>query len=418
VGNWVASNPRWNDGTPITWTWYGVEIYGGEGNDTITGGASVDFLKGEGGSDNISGGDNPASVNVPDLRGIDTVISPFNAYGDIPRGNAREVIDGGDGNNTLKGEGGDDYVYAAGVGENNVEGGWGNDLIRTGDGKDTIYGNWGNDTIFAGNGDNKVYGGDGADSITTGTGADYVEGNEGDDTISTDGGADKVYGGSGNDNISTGDGDDWINGGSGADVINAGTGIDLIDYSDSGAVVIDLMKEGPLTQSGGDAQGDQLTGIENVNGSAYGDTIRGNDLANEIWGNGGADFLYGREGDDKLHGGAGDDYISGGEGNDTLWGDDGADSLFGDGGDDTLYTEFANGMLQDRKLYTGDSVQGDTIRITGTKVGPSGPNGLYTATDMALTYANQNAALRSFGKFTRKPLGDLDIAWDTVMFDM
>jgi Ca2+-binding RTX toxin-like protein len=393
VGGWVASNGRTTPTTPITWTWYGVEIYGGEGNDTITGGSSVDFLKGEGGSDTISGSDNPASVNVPDLQGFDTVNSPFNAYSDIPRGNAREVIDGGDGNNTLNGEWGNDYIYASGAGANSVYGGWGDDLIRTGDGNDTIRGDWGNDTIYAGNGQNSVYGGDGADTISAGSE------------------------------------NDWINGGGDGDRIDGDGGTDTVDYSDSwNAVQVDLMKEAPLTQTGGDAQGDQLSGIENVNGSAYGDTLRGSDVDNVFNGLGGADSIYGREGNDTIHGGAGDDYISGGDGNDWIWGDEGMDSLFGDAGDDNLYTEFSGGMLRDRKLFTGDSsgLGGDTIHLTGTKVGPSnpGPDGvfgtgddLFTLADMANTLANQSIAMRQFGLFTNRHLADLNFEYDTILFE-
>lgn len=58
--------------------------------------------------------------------------------------------------------------------------------------------------------------------------------------------------------------------------------------------------------------------IENVDGSAYADTLTGDDGSNVIAGNAGADALTG---------GAGDDTLYGGDGLDTLLGGDGADSF-------------------------------------------------------------------------------------------
>jgi Ca2+-binding RTX toxin-like protein len=49
----------------------------------------------------------------------------------------------------------------------------------------------------------------------------------------------------------------------------------------------------------GSASGDTLFGIENLNGSNFGDTLYGNDLANTLNGFGGNDRLFGRRG--KTH---------------------------------------------------------------------------------------------------------------------
>jgi Ca2+-binding RTX toxin-like protein len=100
------------------------------------------------------------------------------------------------------------------------------------------------------------------------------------------------------DNIDAGAGDDFIVGVGSADYVNGGTGSDTIDYHWSGARVdVDLTRSSQLY---GDAHGDVLVGIENVNGSGYGDLLRGDDGANVINGLGGADTLTGRGGADTF----------------------------------------------------------------------------------------------------------------------
>jgi len=67
--------------------------------------------------------------------------------------------------------------------------------------------------------------------------------------------------------------------------------------------------------------------IENLTGSAYSDSLYGNDIANRI--DGGA-------GNDLITGGLGGDTVDGGLGNDTLLGDEGADILVGGQGNDSI----------------------------------------------------------------------------------
>ena len=59
--------------------------------------------------------------------------------------------------------------------------------------------------------------------------------------------------------------------------------------------------------SGGDAAGDTLSGIEQLIGSGFADTLTGNAGANMLWGMGGGDVLTGGGGADVLKGGAGTD---------------------------------------------------------------------------------------------------------------
>lgn len=101
-------------------------------------------------------------------------------------------------------------------------------------------------------------------------------------------------------------GNDVIEGGVGADRIDGGTGVDSSSYAGSSAgVTIDLAA---ASQRGGDAQGDTLTGIENVIGSAFADVLKGD---------AGVNLLQGGAGDDRLVLSGGRDTMDGGDGVDT-----------------------------------------------------------------------------------------------------
>ena len=63
--------------------------------------------------------------------------------------------------------------------------------------------------------------------------------------------------------------------------------------------------------AGSEAEGDSISGFENVTGGSGADTLTGNELDNVLTGNAGADFLSGAAGDDTVTGGAGDDIIQG-----------------------------------------------------------------------------------------------------------
>jgi serralysin len=110
----------------------------------------------------------------------------------------------------------------------------------------------------------------------------------GNDTITGTGLDDKLSGFAGNDTFL---------GGAGKDVMDGGTGIDTTSYrTSSAAVTIDLTAG---TASGGDAQGDTLTGIENLIGSKFADKLTGNDAANIfVDGGRGIDTLTGKGGND------------------------------------------------------------------------------------------------------------------------
>ena len=69
---------------------------------------------------------------------------------------------------------------------------------------------------------------------------------------------------------------------------------------------------------GGTAQGDVISGFENVNGSELGDSLKGSAVANTLYGGEGNDGLEGRDGADQLVGGDGADFMNGGAGEDTF----------------------------------------------------------------------------------------------------
>lgn len=154
-------------------------------------------------------------------------------------------------------------------------------------------------------GDVNFTGGSNADNFRGGDLGDMLEGNSGADTLGGMGGNDVIEGGAGTDNLSGGDGDDLVQGGSGADVLSGGLGIDMLTYKDSsGAVKVSL--EGFADWA--DANGDIISGFENLTGSMFND---------ELSGNGNDNIIIGGLGNDILSGGAGADRLDGGSGNDT-----------------------------------------------------------------------------------------------------
>ncbi len=134
------------------------------------------------------------------------------------------------------------------------------------------------------------------------------------DVLSGNGGDDVIYGGVGNDTINGGDGNDTIEGGLGNDTLNGGNGTDTLSYAGSNAAVSVNLATGAV--SGGHAAGDTITSFENVTGSAFGDTLVGNDSANRFIGGQGNDNLTGAGGSDWFTFVAGDgtDTVSGGTG--------------------------------------------------------------------------------------------------------
>ena len=172
----------------------------------------------------------------------------------------------------------------------------------------TINGTADAPVILQGDGnDNDLYGADNNDIIDGLDSDDTITGFGGDDTLNGDGGNDLLDGGAGADTLTGGSGSDTLIGGAGADIMDGGSGFDWASYrTATEAVVINLSDTSLNT---GDAAGDQYIGLEIFEGSAFNDTLIGNDATN---------FLMGGDGDDTLSGGAGMDILFGGLGAD-IW---------------------------------------------------------------------------------------------------
>lgn len=204
------------------------------------------------------------------------------------------------------------------------------------------------------------------------------------DVLNGLGGHDEIYGYAGNDTINGGAGDDTIDGGAGADTVDGGTGIDTMSYASALAGVrVDMLTPSFST---GDAQGDLLTNIENIRGSAYADRIQGNNAANtisggqgadNIAGGGGVDKLFGNEGNDTISGQGGTDLIDGGAGDDMLsGGSSGADTFVfaGGWGNDVITDYEANLDILDFKT-NGISISDLTVTQVGADTWIYGPSG-------------------------------------------
>ena len=185
-------------------------------------------------------------------------------------------------------------------------------------------------------------------------------------TLAGTAGADNIIGSSEEDIIDSGAGNDTVTGGAGADSIDGGTGINQVNYSGSVGVTVNLTTN---INTGGDAQGDDLTSIryvqgtdvaDNITGDAFGNAIYGRDGDDTLNGEAGQDTIDGGVGDDSIDGGAGDDSIDGGIGNDTITGGaDGAtgDVLTGGAGADTIRggrgADAIEGGAGDDEIYGG-----------------------------------------------------------------
>jgi Ca2+-binding RTX toxin-like protein/murein DD-endopeptidase MepM/ murein hydrolase activator NlpD/uncharacterized protein YcfL len=126
---------------------------------------------------------------------------------------------------------------------------------------------------------------------------DALIGSTADDRLDAKGSNDVLFGLGGNDTLI---------GGPGNDILDGGDGSDTADYSDApGRVVVDLAITAPQNTLGGER--DTLISIENLVGTGFNDTLRGDANDNQLRGAAGNDIIEGRDGNDTLDGGAGND---------------------------------------------------------------------------------------------------------------
>jgi hypothetical protein len=234
---------------------------------------------------------------------------PAKVKADLGDGNDRAVVDhmvqGNPLVEILGGAGADELKAIAGNSRLTLDGGAGNDVLRSEEGSDVLRG-----------------GADG-DELIGGAGADTLEGGSGDDKL-------------------TGD----VCGPAAPDVLDGGTGYDtLTDWGDCGPdsdrrpVTVSV---NGVADDGRPGEGDDVRDLD-VLRLFVPATVIGNDgvQAVEIYaaadrepstieGRGGADDLRGGSGRETIDGGAGDDRIEGGFNHDVLTGGPGRDVIYGD----------------------------------------------------------------------------------------
>lgn len=183
------------------------------------------------------------------------------------------------------------------------------------------------------------------DTVLGGAGNDTILGGAGNDLLSGDDGDDVLSGGEGRDTLNGGLGNDTLAGGAGADSLVGSSGLDFADYRESAAGVIVDLDAGTGAGVGSDADGDTLSGVDGIYGSAFDDVLLGYDgestsgsdiYTNVFYGGAGNDYLDGRGGGDSLFGEDGDDTILGGAGNDIIDGGVGLDRVDGGTGSDRI----------------------------------------------------------------------------------
>jgi Ca2+-binding RTX toxin-like protein len=402
----------------ITWieTSDHLRINAGDGNDriltagianlltvlTLDGGAGNDIIRSTGDGTYLGG------------TGDDLILAGLT--------NSSEVMDGGDGIDTLDTRTwGGLYTINLVTGVTNYSGeSYTNfENLISGDGDDTITGTAAANVIRTTGGADSVAAGDGNDTVEGGALGDALDGGAGVDTLvyeSSDAGVtvslasgaasgghatgDSVTGfenltgsifadtlaGNGSDNVIAGlAGNDTIAGLAGADDMNGGAGIDTLDYSASAAGVTVSLTTGAA--SGGDATGDVFTSFERAIGSAFADTLRGNGLANMLTGNDGDDVLRGEGGNDQINGGIGADLLYGGNGDDIIQGASGNDRLIGNGGTDTL-----RGGTGDDEYYVA-SLDDTVIENAG-----EGTDLIRSTIDLVLANNVENLAIGGAGR--------------------
>lgn len=270
-------------------------ISGGDGDDFLIGGAGADTLDGGAGTDGtsymemeaevavdlqtgqvFSGGsdaDGDQLINLEDVQGTQ--------YDDILRGDAED--------NWLHAAGGDDALEGR-AGADTLDGGFGEDWAEYSSSPEGVTIDLNADPALAGfsfagegghaAGDRLVMASDSEGNPTARNSVENLRGSLFVDNLTGDSSSNHLQGLAGNDTLRGDGGNDTLEGGVGADVLDGGAGGDWADYSASPqAVTVNLATN---QASGGHAQGDTFTSVENLIGTQSADNLRGNNISNTI----------------------------------------------------------------------------------------------------------------------------------------
>jgi Ca2+-binding RTX toxin-like protein len=305
---------------------FGQIITGNNGSNILTGGSGDDVFVGSGGNDFIDGGGgvNTASysnllvfVDINLLDGfavydgtVDQLTNIQNLIGTsfddtILGDDNNNILSGGAGNNFIDGGGGvntisyDDSLFSVNV---NLFDGFGvhddgadqlmniHNIVGSNFG-DQLVGDMNDNTFYAGQGSNFIDGMEGNNTVsydrsTSSIDVDLSAGFVIHDMGATDNlmNIQNITGSGFNDTIYGSMDNNIINGGLGDDTIDGGDGVNTVSYaSATSGVTIDLSL---INQDTGGAGFDTLFNIQNVIGSAYGDTLSGTDLGSVLDGGG------------------------------------------------------------------------------------------------------------------------------------
>jgi Ca2+-binding RTX toxin-like protein len=229
--------------------------------------------------------------------------------------------------------------------------------------------------------------------LTNIAGLGAVDGAAGNDTIVGSDSDDRLIGGAGVDNVDSGDGEDTVvisGTNDTTDVLKGGADDDTIEVTGTTAVTLAAFdataqsfehwvgnnKEllGTTAANVFDLSGlKSATGLLFVNGAAGNDIITGSDLVSlDLRGDAGDDTLNAGDAGDTLTGGAGKDTLNGGVGNDTLvisGTNDTLDVLNGGGGTDTIKVDGKTAVTLAALDTVASSIevwQGNSKELLGT----------------------------------------------------
>ena len=300
-----------------------LQVFGGGGDDSITGGDERNFIEGGGGNDTLTGGGGvdffgfePGAGNL----GVDRITDLSNGdhlhFRNLP---VTSVADG-DGGGLLRGQ---VAVGAYNSGTDTTQVFVGVDTVAGADLTIELAGNYAASQFAIVNDSHGNLAYSPGVNLTGTSANDTLNGTTSADTLSGLAGDDNLWGDAGNDSLLGGEGNDFIQGGAGSDTIDGGAGSgDMAAWFDAGAAVNVNLQAGALS---GAAAGDVLLNVENLGGSGFNDTLAGNGASNYIDGGAGDDSIAGLDGNDNLAGGTGNDTLDGGNGNDNV-------TYFGAGG--------------------------------------------------------------------------------------
>ncbi|NES18762.1 MAG: calcium-binding protein, partial [Symploca sp. SIO3E6] len=324
-------------------------LFGGEGRDNLYGGAGADYFDGGEGIDTVHFTYDKFAVNADLSQGsatyindtgvevVETLINIENLVGTA----FDDVLIGDDGRNILYGNTGADYfdggegidtvnfineefAITADLSQNrathiNDEG---VEVVETLIDIEYLVGSNFDDVLIGDDGNNRLYGNAGADYFDGGEGIDFVHFSEnfaitadlsqnratyindaGVEVVETLINIENLVGTAFNDTLIGDDGNNSLRGNAGIDYFDGGAGIDTVNFAyEKYAITADLSQSrATYIDDAGVEVVETLINIESLVGTAFDDTLIGDDGSNVFNGSKGDDLLTGGAGADKFN---------------------------------------------------------------------------------------------------------------------